>query len=114
MTPGLLERKVILKANEAVGGLKHAGLKWERLLLRRPPDRFIPRFSRLALPLQSSSSTDLQAGCPICGYALVRLQFADGWTLDACSAMPALFFDNPKFVQWQSTMPREKLPTSCV
>jgi hypothetical protein len=106
---------LVIKLNEAAGGFKHASYGWWRLLLRQSRDRFLPRFSQLPLPAAAARDFDgMPAYCHICGYARVCITMPDGWTLETCSAMPLLLFDNEQLVLWLKAVPQEKLPTSCV
>lgn len=105
---------MILKANEAAGGLKHAGLGWQRVLLRRPSESLLPRLlpslKNLGLPAGSVlDASGKPRTCAICGYALVRIQLEDGWTMDICSAMPVLRFNHPLLSRWLKDLPTEKM-----
>jgi hypothetical protein len=108
-------RILVIKANEAAGGFKHASLGWGRLLFRHRPDRFLPRFQQFDLQWSAACEFDgAPAYCHTCGYLRVCITMIDGWTLETCSAMPLLLFDQPQLLQWMKAVPGEKLPTSCV
>ncbi len=106
---------MIFKANEAVGGLKHASMGWQRIILKRPVESLLPRF----LPTLKNIGIDAGAAqdasgqirrCAICGYALARVTLDNGWTMDVCSAMPVLKFNHPLLNRWVKDMPSDKLP----
>ncbi|GEM_PF-3475783 len=73
---------------ETVGGLNHLRLGLARRLLRQPGDRFLKHLGRpggqpLCVPSNPDGSPLV---CPICGFAVARLELAGGWTLETCSA----------------------------
>ena len=106
---------MIFKLNEAAGGLKHAARGWQRVALRKPFDRYVPRFSNLPTPATISLGSSGQVNvCSICGYALVRMRLDNGWELEVCSSEPILSYGVPDFQQWQKALPSPKVPTSCV
>jgi hypothetical protein len=107
---------------EAASYLKHLTFRWQRVFWRKPQDFYLQKFSCPNFDWQVFRDHRSQAArCPVCGFAMVRVYLDNGWTLDLCSAMPALQLANPLFARWQAGLaaelapaPSEKLPTSCV
>lgn len=85
---------------ETIGGLHHQWLKWQRFLLKRPADYYLSRLS-IAQPLVFSKKThDGKVYCHICGYALLRMESAGGFLVEACSAADGTLVTGNQFACW--------------
>jgi hypothetical protein len=103
---------MVFKINETVGGVKHLGLNWARLLGRRSRDRFLPQYKDLGQAARRPDGRPIY--CHTCGYTRVQITLSNGWTMETCSAMPILRLNSEQFAAWREAAPREKLPVSCV
>jgi len=106
----------VFSLREAIGGLKHLSLGWTRALAKRPDSYFIRNYEARGLLVERFSSSDGQpAICPICGYAMIRLELPTGWLFETCSAMPTITaLGSEQFAQWSASLSRAKLPTARV
>jgi hypothetical protein len=84
--------------------------------LKRPASFFLPNYASLPFTVQPFENYDGHtAVCEVCGYLAMRATLKDGWTVETCSAMPALpALQSREFNEWLSSLPKTKLPTTCV
>lgn len=102
---------MVWSLKESAGGLNHRFKGLQRVLFNVPNTRPFEELSRktdkLSLVLDAANKP---IPCKGCGYAIVRLAFADGWEVEACSVITApKLIDNPKFQSWMESMPRQRV-----
>lgn len=84
----------------------HRLLGMRRLLLRQPRTLFVDRYSavnRTMEPVKHEFPWD--KNCPICGFAMVRLQLSGSWTVETCSAYSLKsILDRPSLPAWVQSL----------
>ena len=107
---------MVLSLREAISGCKHIGVGLKRTLARRPDTFFVADFAARGMKAERYSKLNgTPAICPICGYAMLRLELQSGWVLDTCSAMPSVTaLESEEFAKWAASLSSAKLPTARV
>jgi len=97
--------------HENAGSLSHMLKGWHRAIFHIPVtrhfDALAQKTDRIRLLLDDDQKP---VGCKSCGYAIARLIYADGWEVEACSAITApKLVGNKEFEQWVETMPQHRI-----
>ena len=83
-------------------GFSHRLLGARRLLLCQPRTLFVDRYcaqNTTMEPVQHEFPGD--KNCPICGFAMVRLQLSGSWIVETCSAYSLKsILDRPSLPAW--------------
>lgn len=107
---------MVFSIREAIGGFKHIGLGWTRTFAKRPESFFLSNYSARSVLVERFAARDgRDAICPICGYAMIRVELPNGWLFETCSAMPTITgLDSADFNKWAESLEPAKLPTARV
>lgn len=87
---------------ENAGGLKHMWKGLTRALFRVPSTRPFETLKQKSDKIRILVDDENQpVNCKACGYAIVRFTYADGWEVEACSAVTApKLVNNQNFDNW--------------
>jgi hypothetical protein len=76
------------------------------MLAKRPDTYFIADYEQRGILVERFAEPNgRNATCPICGYAMIRLELANGWLVETCSAVPTVKGIGSKhFHEWAASM----------
>jgi len=87
---------------ENTEALNHILRGWHRAVLRVPVTKYSEEISKVSDNTRVLCDDDNNpVRCKTCGYAIVRIAYADGWEIESCSAVTTRrLVNNKEFEGW--------------